>query len=51
MTKLTEPGRLKERRDESKERTSAEHEPPQLDPGWTPPIDLPWPEYGTTERG
>jgi len=48
---FTEPGRLKECRDEWKKRISTEYEPPQLDPEWDPPIDLPWPEYVTTERG
>jgi len=48
---FTEPEKLEECRDEWKRRISNEYEPPQLDPGWDPPIDLPWPEYVTTERG
>ena len=48
---VTEPGKLKECRDEWRERISKEYEPPQLDPGWDPPVDLPWPEYVVTERG
>ena len=48
---FTEPMKLKECKDEWKERISKEYEPPQLDPSWDPPIDLPWPEYVVTERG
>jgi len=48
---FTEPGKLKECKDEWRERISKEYERPQLDPGWDPPIDLPWPEYVVTERG
>jgi aminobenzoyl-glutamate utilization protein B len=49
---LTEnPATLKACRDEWEERIKKEYEPPQLDPEWDPPIDLPWPEYVVTERG
>jgi aminobenzoyl-glutamate utilization protein B len=43
--------RLKVCKDEWKRRIKSEYEPPQLDPEWDPPIDLPWPEYVVTERG
>ncbi len=46
-----DPTKLKACKDEWKERIKEEYEPPQLDPEWDPPIDLPWPEYVVTERG
>jgi aminobenzoyl-glutamate utilization protein B len=46
-----DPARLKACQDEWRDRIAKEYEPPQLDPAWDPPIDLPWPEYVVTERG
>ena len=47
----TDDARLRACKDEWRQRIAAEHEQPQLDPTWDPPIDLPWPEYVVTERG
>jgi len=46
-----DPAKLKACQDEWRSRIAKEYEPPQLDPSWDPPIDLPWPEYVVTERG
>ena len=46
-----DPVKLKACKDEWSQRIKEEYEPPQLDPAWDPPIDLPWPEYVVTERG
>jgi len=46
-----DPAKLKACKDEWEMRIKQEYEPPQLDPSWDPPIDLPWPEYVVTERG
>jgi len=46
-----DPAKLKACKDEWEKRIKEEYEPPQLDPNWNPPIDLPWPEYVVTERG
>ena len=51
MDLAEDPAKLKACKDEWAERIKHEYEPPQLDPTWTPPIDLPWPEYVVTERG
>jgi aminobenzoyl-glutamate utilization protein B len=46
-----DPSKLKKCKNEWEERIKYEHEHPQLNPEWNPPIDLPWPEYVVTERG
>jgi len=46
-----DPVKLRECQEEWRQRISKEYEPPQLNPRWDPPIDLPWPEYVVTERG
>jgi aminobenzoyl-glutamate utilization protein B len=48
---FTDHNKLKECKDEWNERIKQEYEEPQLNSKWNPPIDLPWPEYVTTERG
>lgn len=48
---LEYPSKLEDCKKEWKERLSQEYEPPQLDPSWEPPVDLPWPEYVVTARG
>ena len=51
MDLITDSGRLKTCKDEWKERTSKYLEKPLLSPDMEPPVDLPWPEYVTTQRG
>jgi aminobenzoyl-glutamate utilization protein B len=45
------PTNLMKCKDEWNDRVKTDYEPPLLDPALDPPIDLPWPEYVTTERG
>ncbi len=45
------PDLLQKCKNEWEERIKKEYEPPQLEAAWDPPVDLPWPEYVTTERG
>jgi aminobenzoyl-glutamate utilization protein B len=48
---ITDPSKLKRCKDEFQERIAEYKEEPLLTPDMEPPIDLPWPEYITTERG
>ena len=48
---VTDPDKLKTCKDEWKERASKYIEKPLLPPDMEPPIDLPWLEYVTTQRG
>ena len=48
---VTDPATLKVCKDEWKEKTSMYIEKPLLPVDMEPPVDLPWPEYVTTQRG
>ena len=48
---ITDPSTLKRCKDEFHERITEYKEEPLLTADMDPPIDLPWPEYITTERG